>query len=294
MDDEIFEQTNELMLAKLVETSEEGNFDFLHGSYGIGFYLLSRKIEYGGVFFDRWFNLLIEKSENFGEILKKKKVLDRVSGINGYCLGLAHGSPATILILIKFLSQSDSSLAREILNKTLNFLLSVRLESPSPSYFPTNIIDGKAEYLSRLAWCYGDLGCAFALYKAGIFLKRDELVAISIETALNAAKIKYPNIFPLNDACLCHGTSGVAHFFARFYNETKNESFQAASEYWYGETIAISNFSKYKAGFRLYNGFRQQYEEKYCLLEGLTGIGLSLLGGISTIEPAWDECLLLS
>ena len=33
---------------------------------------------------------------------------------------------------------------------------------------------------------------------------------------------------------------------------------------------------------------------EYNLLDGIAGIGLSLISAISSIEPQWDECLLLS
>jgi len=35
-------------------------------------------------------------------------------------------------------------------------------------------------------------------------------------------------------------------------------------------------------------------QEEFGFLEGIAGIGLMYISAISDVEPAWDECLLLS
>jgi hypothetical protein len=47
------------------------------------------------------------------------------------------------------------------------------------------------------------------------------------------------------------------------------------------------------AGFKFYTD--SKYENYYGILEGITGIGLSLIAALDpATTPAWDRCLLLS
>jgi lantibiotic modifying enzyme len=99
----------------------------------------------------------------------------------------------------------------------------------------------------------------------------------------------------VRDAGICHGTAGIAHIFNRLYRTTKQYRFQEAANYWCLETLKMS---KFEDGFA---GYKTWHTEEYggwqpCnnLLEGIAGIGLSLLSFVMPEDPAWDECLLLS
>jgi len=96
----------------------------------------------------------------------------------------------------------------------------------------------------------------------------------------------------LHDADFCHGSVGVAHIFSRFYNYTGNENFRKAAEYYYRKTIDMAVHPDGLAGYKHLTD--DGLVTDYSLLEGISGIGLSLISAVSDIEPQWDQCLLLS
>lgn len=215
----------------------------------------------------------------------------------GYCLGLAHGVPSVILIALKYLQVYEKDeLAHEVLEKSINYLLSVKTKTERNFFFPNSIINDVASE-GRLAWCYGDLGCALSLLLAGRQLNRPELSDTALKVALSAAERRHDD--SLSDADFCHGTAGIAHIFGRFYNYTGLEEFRLAAEYWFSKTLDLATFEDGLAGYKHYYGLndwqkREKFDVNAGLLEGVAGIGLAMMSGISSREPAWDSCFLLS
>jgi lantibiotic biosynthesis protein len=64
-----------------------------------------------------------------------------------------------------------------------------------------------------------------------------------------------------------------------------------ASNYWYDQTLKMGSRNDGLAGYKFLS--QQGWANEYNLLEGVSGIGLSLL---SFLDPSfsWDECLLIS
>jgi mannosyltransferase OCH1-like enzyme len=78
-----------------------------------------------------------------------------------YNLGLAHGIPALIMFFSKLKEQKISHPLLDILlNKSINYILSTEQNIKTVgSHFCMNIpVDTKINELSRIGWCYGDLG----------------------------------------------------------------------------------------------------------------------------------------
>jgi lantibiotic modifying enzyme len=100
----------------------------------------------------------------------------------------------------------------------------------------------------------------------------------------------------LSDACFCHGTSGIAHIFNRFYLETKVPDFNSARQYWINETIKKADFENTECVFKTWESSDMRFQNDFGLLNGITGVGLTLLGFLSdNIEDlSWDKSLLLS
>ena len=96
------------------------------------------------------------------------------------------------------------------------------------------------------------------------------------------------------DAGLCHGTAGIAHIYKRMYINTNIIEFKDASNYWYSETLKMAKYD-IPSGFLAYRPIENGgLKKEFGFLDGISGIGLSLISAISDIEPAWDEALLLS
>ncbi len=290
---EAFETISLSISNGLVKNSKYGSFDYLHGANGIALYLASRNEEDAHIHFNEWLEMLFEKGEKSNDTICWEVVINSKDGIYGKCLGLAHGIPSVILIMIKILETKPRERAFEILNKSINYLLLNRNPNNMPVYFPNYINKDEIKSSPRPAWCYGDLGCAFALYKAGIYLERAELKNLAIEIMEHHAnEIGEKQFKTLIDADFCHGSVGVAHMFARFYNYTGIESMRIASEYYYEKTLDMAYHTDGLAGYK--HCQNDGYANDYSLLEGIAGIGLSIISGISDIEPSWDECFLLS
>ena len=114
------------------------------------------------------------------------------------------------------------------------------------SFFPYITIESSESLSkSRLAWCYGDLGIATTLYQAGITFDRQDWVTKSLEIFRFAAVWRRDlegNM--VNDACLCHGSSGIGHIFYRMWYNTKISEFKEAADYWFEKTLELTPFTQ--------------------------------------------------
>ena len=72
-----------------------------------------------------------------------------------------------------------------------------------------------------MAWCYGDLGIAIALYHANQILNNEEVEREYIELLHKSLKRKDKSISMVEDISVCHGSFGLALIFKKFYDRTK-------------------------------------------------------------------------
>jgi lantibiotic modifying enzyme len=97
------------------------------------------------------------------------------------------------------------------------------------------------------------------------------------------------------DAGVCHGTAGIASIFNRLYLKTAREEFKEAAVYWCQETLSMAKFEDGFAGYKTWRTEKYGgWQTSTSLLEGVSGIGLCLLSFVTSDDPAWDECFLLS
>jgi lantibiotic modifying enzyme len=197
-------------------------------------------------------------------------------------LGLAHGVPSILLLLNKCKQMLPNYIGiRKIIIGSVNYLLSMKNDSHSISYFPAVNISRES---SRLAWCYGDLGIGVALYQAAIALHDNELKKIALEVMLSTTARRNLMSEGVVDAGLCHGTAGIAHIYRRMFHYTQMDKFKNAADYWYDETLKMAKFDDGLAGFKSYQGSDDGWVNEYGLLEGIAGIGLSLISALPGIE----------
>jgi lantibiotic modifying enzyme len=150
-------------------------------------------------------------------------------------------------------------------------------------------------YKGRLAWCYGDLGVAVTLWRAGITLNREDIKIFADKVLIDTTQRKNLNQNFIVDAGLCHGTAGIAHIYNRMYNYTKVERYKETSLYWIKQTLKMAKHHDGLAGFKVWRPIDLGgIQNDPGLLEGVAGIGLALISAVYRIEPKWDECLLLS
>jgi hypothetical protein len=278
----------------------EGHYSLLNGLVGLGIYALERlprpsavrcleavvaqlagRAEYtaeGATFFSRV------------EDLDPKYHAQFPRGV--YVLGMAQGIPGVIALLGAVCHAGVAEpQARPLLAATISWLLA-REQPPWSIYrFPHFHSPGTEPYLSRLAWCFGDLGIAAGLLVAARGA-REPAWEIDARRIARAAAARPLETSRVPDACLCHGASGVGHLFNRLYQATGDEELGQAARFWFQRALGLRTPGQGIAGFRTVA--EPDWVDEPGFLLGATGTGLALLAAASGIEPAWDRLLLIS
>jgi hypothetical protein len=212
-------------------------------------------------------------------------------------LGLAHGQPAAIALLARAAGLGiGEDAARALLPRAVAYLLSNRLPPGGRGAFASVDAPGCAPVPARLAWCYGDLAVASALSAAGREAREPawEEEALALARAAAARDVESAGA---RDACLCHGSAGIAHLFHRLHQTTGDEVLAAAARAWYGRTLDGRRPGTGIAGF-LFQGLdadgAETWQDDPGLLDGAAGVALALLAAATPVEPAWDRAMLLS
>ncbi len=289
--DNLLNELDEYIIEYINNITKNDDFDLLYGVIGYTNYLIARdKINEN--LLTKLLNYFIETSIVFSKteqswecFYANKKVIN---------FGLAHGVSSIIVILIKLIKKSNVyDEHKNLIYNAINYLLNNKNNNYKAigSFFPTNV--GEEKLKSRFIWCHGDIGPATALLRSAQCFNNEELFTIVEQIMKFSSQRKDMEENGIYDALICHGTAGVAHWFNRYYNYSKNEEYRESAIYWFLKTIEIGNHKNAPAGYKFITEGGEWVEE-FSLLSGISGIGLSLISAVSEIEPKWDEALLLS
>lgn len=116
--------------------------------------------------------------------------------------------------------------------RAVNYILSQKLNvNYYGIYFP---MMPKEEPFSpsRLAWCYGDLCQALALWHSYKTFNIEEWGTMTIEIYEHSTCRVSEATTGVTDSILCHGSSGLSQIFTRMYLETGYNIFREATNYW--------------------------------------------------------------
>jgi len=214
---------------------------------------------------------------------------------NGYInLGLAHGMPGVVAILARYLTAGiEVERARTLLEGAVAYLRSAadpRFGNRYPAWLSTQ--RDHQESMSRVAWCYGDLGVAVALLSAATAAGRDDWRAEALALAHGMAARSFESSRVV-DTGLCHGAAGVAHLFNRLSQATGDAELARAADTWFARTLAMRRAEPI-AGFPrgLPVDGVMTWDPGADLLTGACGVALALHAAISPVEPGWDQLLL--
>ena len=269
-------------------------YDFLYAALGKGLYFVKRK-KINQPYLEEIAKQMLKISESPIENQLRWQGRHHTSQYPIYNLSLSHGITSIINFFSRLYKMNIAKAeSHEIISKSINYLLSFHY-SDQISIFPNNkILNTPKYYPSRLAWCYGDLGIGITLWQVAKILKDKQYEKKSIEILLHSSKRRDLKENSVVDAGLCHGTAGIAHIFNRMYLNTRKEELKDAADYWFNETIKMAKFEDGVAGYKSWQSRNGGWQNDLSFLEGIAGIGLSLISAVSDIEPKWDECLLLS
>ncbi|WP_336616331.1 lanthionine synthetase C family protein [Bacteroides acidifaciens] len=276
----------EYLKTKLLIEIKQQHYDFLHGYIGIGLYLVKNRISVEEIV-----NTLYESAEiDWNRNLFKWK-----NSMENYNISLSHGISSIILFLVKIVNYGSTDYrCYEMIIGGCNYILSQKVDyGKVGSFFPSYSVSNKSiEDKSRLAWCYGDLGVAYALYKASILLGDDVMQKCALDILQKTTLRKSSIETQINDACICHGTAGLVMFYRRLYLDTKDKIFYDAFNYWLTETLKYSQFQDGIGGYK--TKYINEYKNSMSLLMGVSGIGLTFMSCIANDLQKWDEFFLLS
>ncbi len=271
-----------------------GNYDFLHGSLGIAYYLLERNINPS--FFENYFKELNRLcSRRTDGMVGNFNFMDNNIEFDRVNIGLAHG----ILSILKFCLQCyRNKICRkesyDLAKKITGYMISNQNDSREFSYFSSLVVDGKEKNeVSRLAWCYGDLSIAYVLYQSSLIFKDTGLEKFALEVFDHSMKRVDSDRTFVRDAGICHGAAGIAHIYNKMWHHTRHRSFKNACDFWIDQTLKFDKFSDTVSGYKQYFSPTNTYQSSSGLLEGSSGIGLVLISYL-TNDFDWDYCVMLN
>jgi len=289
--DDDFSQIDEYIFKALKLKLSEKKYDLITGSIGYFLYFLERK-RFKSVNKElAYFCNTIEniKSDKDNTCFWFDYYDDANPNIN---LGLAHGQISIAVALSKAAAIRDNGI---LIDKIINLYKSVELNNcANKSIFPTSLPHNK-NVCSRLAWCYGDLGIGIGMMNIGFTQNMESVFEYGKSILLKSIDRKTLGINGVVDAGICHGSVGIAHIYNRAFQWTEIIDFKDIAIYWYNQTIELSNHQYGLVGYKTW--FTSDYggwKKDYSFLSGISGIGLSLIAGISDLEPRWDKILLIS
>lgn len=303
--DRLYHYTRRLTEKSLIER----NFDYLHGYLGACLFLLEEDDNNENIeLFKKVVNVLrhqaIPLKKGIGwlslyELRVQFAGIEREQ-LQTFNLGLSHGLPAIVQILYclhtRFSELNISLLADEVLNTLMNEE-SEQNKQDCGYYYRLYGGERISNYSGQLSWCYSDLGIAITYFNLWQMTGRSGLWQRASRIAASCAEKKMEDT-PGMGSGICHGAAGIAHIFNRMFQITKNDVYRQASCYWYSVLFdTFIRWSEEEGGIYAMDYDRKTGKRKvsndYGLLEGLSGIGLTLHSAISCIPPVWDKILLL-
>lgn len=298
---DIFEEVDALLGNAMREELDHQRYDFLHEGLGIALYFLEKgDIETNGTYLTETVKQLERSAITLhGGIAWMDHVTPQKNNRRSFNLGLAHGVPAITAILGMIYHQGiERDRAGRLIEGAINRILSARNipEQEITSLYPVLVDDDNRALTgkqSRLGWCYGDLGIAMLLLNMSNWLQNDTYKEQALQILHHTLQFRDSRNGSVYDACLCHGSAGISHIYRRAYILTDERCLLEGSEKWLVHTLQMNSWKDGAAGFKFYG--KGSYQNSYGLLEGITGIGLSLIAALDTERtPAWDRSLLLS
>lgn len=300
--DILSEELDYYLFAQMKDDISKKNYDYLHGAIGYGLYFFKRfnnvssnvlKERYKG-YLDKLLSFLDDSSIKIdGYAFWETENIIGDARFNGRNLGLSHGIPSIMYFLAKLVSVNlFTQRAKSLLKLSTKYLLLCRHNNPKfTSTFPNWITDQGNSFNSSLRWCYGDLGLGIALLYVSDILRDNNLKRETIDILKKTTLRMDIQEAGVKDACFCHGSYGIMHIYNSIFIKTGDLVFQRASKFWADISLDFANHENGFAGYKtLYNN---SWESEPSLLEGISGMGLSIISYLYKNEMTWDEPLLM-
>lgn len=304
--DKTLKHLDNLLESQLKNDLKNQNYDYLHGAIGYVYFFLKRyNNTKSKILSDKYKKIIltfinsIKETAIIGEDgAKWKSDFSTKTTQQVYNFSLSHGIPSITNFLTRlYLIEEFKVEVEEILKLSIKYLLSKeKKQLNSISLFPDfiTIENTTPTNHSRLAWCYGDLGIGITLLNAAITLNDNKLKEDSIRILLHTTNRKSMESTMLKDAGVCHGIFGVAIIYKKAFNLTGNETFRETYLYWCKEGLKMASHDDGQAGYKKWVGGSGVWQNEISLLEGVSGIGLSIIDILENSSLKWNESLMIS
>ncbi len=294
---------NQAVDAALVELLADGDwyppYDLIAGLTGMGVYALERGRS-GTLCLTRVLSGLERVAERHQGRTTWRAALDlladqQLASSRGYYnLGVAHGVGG-VMAFLAFAVQAGAN-AQALLDETKHWIGAFRAQSGSPRYPCLIDVEDLRGRQLRSAWCHGDPGLAAAWLSAARATGDAAWERQALEMARGFAGRSEKEL-GVTDAGLCHGAAGLGHLLNRLHHASQEPIFADAAMHWFVRALDLRRPGSGTGGF-LAAGLDQKggpsWDSEPGLLVGAAGVGLALLGAVSTIAPSWDRVLLVS
>jgi lantibiotic modifying enzyme len=288
--EEIRESIDSFLLASMRQEMVKKHYDFLHGALGMGLYFMKRKQQSPVNELIEYLDRTAVHEQDF--TCKWESIYGDSRAIKKYNISLSHGISSIVLFLVHAIrSGYGNEKAFQLLEGAVNFLLSQEIDFQTyGSCFPSH--SKELITMSRLGWCYGDLGIAYSIWQAGKVTGRKDWMERGLEVLrVSTTRHTFEETF-VTDAGLCHGSSGIAMIYRRLYLQTGEGLFREATEFWIHRTLQFSGNKDGVAGFK--NSERADFwTANLSFISGVSGIGMLFLSLLENDAQEWDKLFLL-
>jgi lantibiotic modifying enzyme len=281
------------------------NLDFLHGALGYAYYFLKRYEHTNSrELRDKYQNIIKKFIDDLETCAQKDNEAVWWGSDQQVNIGLSHGMSSIINFLSK-LSRYEAfrERVRPIIDQGVIFIMRYRnYENNTLSLFPNIITENKdIDRTSRLAWCSGDLGIGITLWQAGKSLNNTKYCNEALTILRHTTTRRSSEKTFVKDAGVCHGAAGVMNMYHYIYKQTNEDLFKEAMNYWMDEVINMSSHVDGLAGYKKLvrkqrdqeSEWEYEWKNETNLLQGIAGIGLSIISYLATFDMKWDECLMI-
>lgn len=276
------------------------DYDLINGLVGYGVYALSHPdLSVGAAIFEGVVSRLRELAQTSPGrvwwhtsrhlILNPGRYMQYPTGYRD--LGIAHGIPGVIALFARATSRNiGGEVVRELLAYSIEFVLDQQQSAPRRSKFRSFVEENED---SRLAWCYGDLGIAAAIYGAGRATGSSRWIDTGLEIAASCCR-RSPPATGVVDAGLCHGAAGVGHIYNCFFQETRDDLFRRSAIQWFDNALAMRSTDPALGSFPRFDPTKMSRVIDHSLLTGSAGVALALSAALGGPTPVWNEMMLLT
>lgn len=290
---ELLQPIDDSLLAALRASPWRGHFDLITGLAGIATYAVARWERGEREEARRLFEPIVAHLRARAHVENGRYCWLGHKGARAADCGVAHGVVGVIVALAR-MTATGAIDASDLIAGATQWLFDQADLASAKGCLPYSVTLGEpVAHESRLAWCYGDLGAAAAIWNAnarlGLPIDRAHELAVACAARTKASA-------GVHDAGLCHGSVGNAHIFARLYHASGDATFKRAALAWYEDAFAWHRPELPYGGWGFWSREHLTHGDygmrpRLGWLEGALGIAMGLHAATSQLEPTWDALL---